>query len=647
MANNSNVTGKVYGEVIAPFVWVPDVQVQKVFLEVISQLQVVAPPSPPARRRMVSACVISGTGGTGSSPPPPPPPPSGSPPSTPPPPPSSASIPALAVQPGYQLIESWATYENNSDMIRRWVYQEGNGGNLLDGGMVMNGSQVSYCNTHFAPLSHIHIGMWFTPQVNDTSVTNSSFLHTLQGGETNANCQIGLGLAPGGFLEVFFGTNFSGLGGTTLGTGTTALAMGTAYWLELDIVYSTTVGSVTLKIGTNTELAFSNICTVNTSYGWAERLSLAAGAGSQYLFGGMYIADGSVGWTGPVNISRLLLASDLAGNEFTPSVGSNNHSILNTLYNYTQYVSASAPGSTDLYGLTVPTPNSVVAVQVRAEALQNGALVQGLVPIISDGTNTVMRGSRVLASSLPATWYTEVRGMFPQGPDSQAWTPAKLENLQVGMRVSPFVQGFNFRATAAFVTDRASCTYVLNDQYPTTRDGVTFGWNTLGTNVVVYDRQTGYGDIPAGINCQINNGSQKTFSIDVPHPGRYEFRILLGDIAAQSRYYAIVSDGATPLFTLDTNTLAANQFTPGDALGLDAAFEVGYSEGGWEEYNESRVINLTGTKLNVLIGSPTNTNDGLYTCLQHIDLIYLDEQPLAAASTPVQVTGLFVEAITT
>lgn len=36
--------------------------------------------------------------------------------------------------------------------------------------------------------------------------------------------------------------------------------------------------------------------------------------------------------------------------------------------------------------------------------------------------------------------------------------------------------GFDFRATSTFVTDPANCTYVIDDLYPTTRGGVTFGW---------------------------------------------------------------------------------------------------------------------------------------------------------------------------
>jgi hypothetical protein len=54
------------------------------------------------------------------------------------------------------------------------------------------------------------------------------------------------------------------------------------------------------------------------------------------------------------------------------------------------------------------------------------------------------------------------------------------QNTAVTLTVTPargWQQGFDFRNTAAFVTDPPGDTYVLpTTKYPTTVNGVTFGW---------------------------------------------------------------------------------------------------------------------------------------------------------------------------
>lgn len=558
----------------------------------------------------------------------------------------SVTAPATVAS-GFVLLESWQTYNTSADITRRWVYQQGNGGTLASGGLLVNGSQVSYCNTHIPPLQKLRMGFNFTAQAYAPTVSNSSFLHLLQGGETNNNNQIGLGLNPDGTLSVFYGPNFSGLGGTTLANGTTVLALNTAYWIELDVQIATgTAGSVTLKLNGVTEIALSGISTCYQTYGWVERVALTAGANALHLFGGLYIGDGSRGWIGPSNVSRVLLNADTAQKDFVSSTGGASAPLLNTI-NASTFVASSSLSATDLYTVAPlsPTPSAITAVQVEAEALQVDSTnrINVLQPVIRQSGIARGRGAVNVPAALPATWYTEPRGIYDFTPTATPWTAAALAATQVGFRIAPWSKGFNFRATAAYVTDKPANTYVLNELYPTTRGGATFGWDSQGTGNVAFDRSTAE-DIYAGVNCQSNSGVQRTFRVDVPAPGRYQVRMLVGDTNAHAQVYAQVRDGTTPLFTLDSTLLSAVDFQVAGGLGMDAGGVCNYGIVSWDEYNVGREVALTGTALYVTIGSPTAGTD--FTCLAHLEVVALDYTAALTTQAPqVKVQSLYVEAL--
>lgn len=563
---------------------------------------------------------------------------------------SAGIVGGALVNPGFALLESWKTYNNTADILRRWVYQLGNGGVLTSGGgsVILNGSTVSYCNTHISPLQKFRMGFNFSPQgAFAPSVTNSSFLHLLQGGEDNTFNQIGLGCNPDGTLSVFYGQNFSGLGGTTLANGTTVLALGSNYWIEIDVqVAPGTAGSATVKINGATEFALTGISTCATTRPWIDRVSIVAGAGTTHVFGPLYIGDGSRGWIGPSTVQRVLLNADTAQKDFTSSTGGASYPLLNTIDD-TAYVSSSSLSATDRYALATlsSTPIAVAAVQVEAEALQTNSanLINVLQPVVTQAGISAGRGAVRPPATLPASWSTAPRAIFDTAPGSMPWTPASLASAQVGFRIAPFSKGFNFRATAGYVTDKPSNTYVINDLYPTTRGGATFGWDVTGTGTVVFDRVTTE-DVYAGINCLANTGAQRTFRVDVPVPGRYQIRMIIGDASfAHRQVYAQVKDGATPLFTLDSTAMV--DFVGNVGFGLDASGAANYQLSEWTEYNKAIEITLTGTVLNVTIGSPAAGLD--YTCITHLEVVALDYvAALTTQAPPVQVASLYVEALT-
>lgn len=210
------------------------------------------------------------------------------------------------------LIDSFDRYIDRADLMVPWAYKLGNGGVLSAGGVLVNGSTVSYCNRRIRSMNRLRIGFRHKCLQRAPSVTNSSFLHLPHGGESNTYNQVGLGMNPNGTLSIFYGANFSGMGGTTLGNGSTVLNVGAEHWIELDIVLSTTAtGSVELRIDGISELALSGIRTSSRPVPAVDRVSLVAGANAQHWFDALYVGDGAEGWLGAWDAS-LIPASQLA-----------------------------------------------------------------------------------------------------------------------------------------------------------------------------------------------------------------------------------------------------------------------------------------------------------------------------------------------
>jgi hypothetical protein len=204
------------------------------------------------------------------------------------------------------FVETWQQCATKWDARPRWGYQQGTG-QIADGGMLMAGASVSYCNARIPQVQHVRIGFWYEGRLLPAEVKNSSLLHLLSGvGETNFYNQIGLGQNPDGTLSVFYGPNFTGLGGTTLGNGSRVLAANSRHWIELDVVLSkTATGRVELRIDGTPELVFENIRTSFHVGAWVETITLCGGAGvTSHWFGGMYVGDGADGWLGVSDVAR-------------------------------------------------------------------------------------------------------------------------------------------------------------------------------------------------------------------------------------------------------------------------------------------------------------------------------------------------------
>ena len=89
-------------------------------------------------------------------------------------------------------------------------------------------------------------------------------------------------------------------------------------------------------------------------------------------------------------------------------------------------------------------------------------------------------------------------------------------------------QGFDFRASAEFVTDPPGDTDVIfSTVYPTTGTLTTYGWSYTA-NFVTRNRDNTIDPRLAGVN-YVNNGTPAAFYVDLPAPGTYNVSLAMGD----------------------------------------------------------------------------------------------------------------------
>ena len=169
--------------------------------------------------------------------------------------------------------------------------------------------------------------------------------------------------------------------------------------------------------------------------------------------------------------------------------------------------------------------------------------------------------------------------------------------------LSQVQQGFDFRNTASFVSDRSGNIAVLpTTAYPTTVNGITFGWANPN---LVQGRDRSNADDPrlAGINF-VRNGQPATFYIDLPAPGTYNVSLAVGDAGSAQCWRGCeiqFLDGSTVLATIANGLTKAGFFF--DAAGRN------WSNAAWPASNVSVPLNLKGPRLVVVIGARRPTGE--------------------------------------
>ena len=157
--------------------------------------------------------------------------------------------------------------------------------------------------------------------------------------------------------------------------------------------------------------------------------------------------------------------------------------------------------------------------------------------------------------------------------------------------------GINFRATAGFVTDGPNETYSIEELYPITRGGATFGWESMDSNPT-RNRDNGIDRRLAGLFQQQNDGVQRVFRLDLDATGEHAIHLALGDANnEQAPLYVQFIDNAAVIATIDDTdgTQAAN---------FDDATGANRTAVAWPGDEVSISHTFTSTIFRIRIGSP-------------------------------------------
>ena len=158
-----------------------------------------------------------------------------------------------------------------------------------------------------------------------------------------------------------------------------------------------------------------------------------------------------------------------------------------------------------------------------------------------------------------------------------------------------FNEGFNFRATLAYVTDPSDTQFVDGlVTYPQTANGVTFGWGVA--NLQVRDRNAGVDARLAGHH-RIDTTLVTQFQVDLPAAGDYILRWAMGDNSYPGgpMYYRLF-DNTTVLYT-SSGYSGAGVSTASSDRWIDATGVERTSAADWVSNNASATFTFATTTL--------------------------------------------------
>ena len=319
--------------------------------------------------------------------------------------------------------------------------------------------------------------------------------------------------------------------------------------------------------------------------------SIPGGAGSSTMT--MAVASGTATGTYPITVTAsgggithttTVNLTITASSDFTVSASPTAVSVATGSSGTSTITTTSIGGFNSAISLSSSGAPSGVTVTFNPTSIPGGAGSSTMTMAVASGTATGTYPITVTGSSGSLTHSTNVNLTVTS---SQTWQA-----------------GFDFRSTQGFVTDPPGNNYVLaaNTMYPTTGNGVTFGWTSTGNKQLAgLDRNATVDPRLAGMNYVLNNVTPAVFQVDLPTPGVYNVSLAIGDsgnfpMCASCKIE--FRDGSNSLFVLTVSG--------GIALGsfVDANGKV-WSAASWPTSNTTRQITLSGTHLTVLLGTGT------------------------------------------
>lgn len=168
----------------------------------------------------------------------------------------------------------------------------------------------------------------------------------------------------------------------------------------------------------------------------------------------------------------------------------------------------------------------------------------------------------------------------------------------------------NFRATSGYATDAAGETYCLQEGYPTTRGGYTFGYTSGIANVNTRDRDNTLDRRITGTHW-ISASAQFLFRIDLGSTGTKNVYAGFGDPGNTAGNHFEIRDNTTTLATIDDSSVSSANTL--DASGAEISHAAWAVAGGTS-------VSLTFSTTTFTIQANTGLSDGDVSGLQHLKI---------------------------
>lgn len=237
--------------------------------------------------------------------------------------------------------------------------------------------------------------------------------------------------ASGGHLRLLRGD------GTVLATSTMQMILNVWMYVEVDALIDDVAGSVTVYINGSTAMTFSGD-TRNGGTGVIDNMALQGGFnGAQRMYvDDLYVDDSIV--RGDVVVRTLVPNGNGSSSQWVNSAATstNNYSYVDEANSsMTDYVGASASGTSDLYALTdLPTNYNVLAIQELIYAVKSDAGTSPIVlPQAKGQLGTVRTDTALPALTTTALAYNG--DLQTSDPDGNALNAARVNAMEIGAQI--------------------------------------------------------------------------------------------------------------------------------------------------------------------------------------------------------------------
>src|SRR5579884_4067947 len=248
--------------------------------------------------------------------------------------------------------------------------------------------------------------------------------------------QVALTWNSGGYLGVWVFTSaydvwtygsYDGVQANRVGIASQPIRPGVWNYVEIQVVFSTTVGQVTLRVNGVTVLdTAANLNTAISGNAWADGMALlrsypfaATSSNTNIDIDDFYVADGSgtvnTGFLGDVRVEALLPADVGATTQFAVTGAATNYAAVNNNPpdDDTSYVSSGTAGQQDLYKFSAPSTlgGAVLGIQFNHFARKDDAGTRTIEGLVHTGSTTAAG-----PQSNPGTSYQDLTSILETNP---------------------------------------------------------------------------------------------------------------------------------------------------------------------------------------------------------------------------------------